>query len=160
MVADYRTEEVSSSQLSAFQFPAPNSQLSNFQLPTPSFPISSSQLPAFQFPAPNSQLSSFQLPTPSFPVSSSQLPNNKFSCNLDNFHPKQRIHFPTHDDGHTFDLLITRTSSDIIPHLSHHKSYQSDLKSFTLKFFFTHSSYNSTHCHSIPFFWNHRPWQF
>ena len=26
---------------------------------------------------------------------------NKFSCILDNFHLKQHIHFPTHDDGHT-----------------------------------------------------------
>ena len=43
--------------------------------------------------------------------------------------------FPTHDDGHTLDLLITRTSSDIITHLSHHESYQSDHKSFTFKFF-------------------------
>ena len=40
-----------------------------------------------------------------------------------------------HDDGHTLDLLITRTSSDIITHLSHHESYQSDHKSFTFKFF-------------------------
>ena len=24
---------------------------------------------------------------------------NKFSCILDNFHLKQHIHFPTHDDG-------------------------------------------------------------
>ena len=60
---------------------------------------------------------------------------NKFSCILDNFHLKQHIHFPTHDDGHTLDLLITRTSSDIITHLSHHESYQSDHKSFTFKFF-------------------------
>ena len=37
--------------------------------------------------------------------------------------------------GHTLDLLITRTSSDIITHLSHHESYQSDHKSFTFKFF-------------------------
>ena len=55
----------------------------------------------------------------------------KFSCILDNFYLKQHIHFPTHDDGHTLDLLITRTSSDIITHLSHHESYQSDHKSFT-----------------------------
>ena len=60
---------------------------------------------------------------------------NKFSCILDNFHLKQHIHFPTHDDGHTLDLLITRTSSDIITHLPHHESYQSDHKSFTFKFF-------------------------
>ena len=44
------------------------------------------------------------------------------------------IHFPTHDDGHTLDLLITRTSSDIT-HLSHHESYQSDNNFFTFKFF-------------------------
>ena len=37
---------------------------------------------------------------------------NEFSCILDNFHLKQHIHFPTHDDSHTLDL-ITRTSSDI-----------------------------------------------
>ena len=61
--------------------------------------------------------------------------SNKFSCILDNFHLKQHIHFPSHDDGHTLDLLITRTSSDIITHLSHHESYQSDHKSFTFKFF-------------------------
>ena len=60
---------------------------------------------------------------------------NKFSCILDNFHLKQHIHFPTHDDGHTLDLLITRTSSDIITYLSHHESYQSDHKSFK---FFSH----------------------
>ena len=40
---------------------------------------------------------------------------------------------PTHDDGHTLDLLITRTNFDIIIHLSHHVSYQSDHKSFTFE---------------------------
>ena len=43
--------------------------------------------------------------------------------------------FPAHDDGHTLDLLITRSSSTVITHLSHHESYQSDHKSFTFKFF-------------------------
>ena len=52
-----------------------------------------------------------------------------FLTNSKTFHLKQHIHFPTHD------LLITRTSSDIITHLSHHESYQSDHKSFTFKFF-------------------------
>ena len=61
--------------------------------------------------------------------------SNKLSCILDNFHLKQHIYFPTHDDGHTLDLLITRTSSDIITHLSHHEYYQSDHTSFAFKFF-------------------------
>ena len=60
---------------------------------------------------------------------------NKFSGILDNFHLTQHINFPTHDDGHTLDLLITRSSSTVITHLSHHESYQSDHKSFTFKFF-------------------------
>ena len=37
--------------------------------------------------------------------------------------------------GHTLDRLLTRTSFDIIAHLSHHESYQSDHKSLTFKFF-------------------------
>ena len=60
---------------------------------------------------------------------------NKFSGILDNFHLTQHINFPTHDDGHTLDLLITRSSSTVVTHLSHHESYQSDHKSFTFKFF-------------------------
>ena len=60
---------------------------------------------------------------------------NKFSGILDNFHLTQHINFPTHDDGHTLDLLITRSSSTVITHLSHHESYQSDHKSFIFKFF-------------------------
>ena len=60
---------------------------------------------------------------------------NKFSGILDNFHLTQHINFPTHDYGHTLDLLITRSSSTVITHLSHHESYQSDHKSFTFKFF-------------------------
>ena len=53
------------------------------------------------------------------------------------FHLKQHIHFPTHDDGHTLDLLITLTSSDIITHLSHHESYQSDTNLLLLSSFHT-----------------------
>ena len=60
---------------------------------------------------------------------------HKFSGILDNFHLTQHINFPTHDDGHTLDLLITRSSSTVITHLSQHESYQSDHKSFTFKFF-------------------------
>ena len=60
---------------------------------------------------------------------------NKFSGILDNFHLTQHINFPTHDDGHTLDLLITRSSSTVVTHLSHHESYQSDHKSFTFKFY-------------------------
>ena len=59
----------------------------------------------------------------------------KFSGILDNFHLTQHINFPLHDDGHTLDLLITRSSSTVITHLSHHESYQSNHKSFTFKFF-------------------------
>ena len=44
----------------------------------------------------------------------------KFSGILENFHLTQHINFPTHDDGHTLDLLITRSSSTVITHLSHH----------------------------------------
>ena len=61
--------------------------------------------------------------------------SHNFSGILDNFHLTQHINFPTHDDGHTFDLLITRSSSTVITHLSQHESYQSDHKSFTFKFF-------------------------
>ena len=39
------------------------------------------------------------------------------------------------DDGHTLDLLITRSSSTFVTHLSQHESYQSDHKSFTFKFY-------------------------
>ena len=60
---------------------------------------------------------------------------HKFSGILDNFHLTQHIHFPTHDDGHTLDLLITRSSSTVVTHLSQHESYQSNHKSFTFKFF-------------------------
>ena len=38
---------------------------------------------------------------------------HKFSGILDNFHLTQHINFPTHDDGHTLDLLITRSSSTV-----------------------------------------------
>ena len=61
--------------------------------------------------------------------------SHNFSGILDNFHLTQHINFPTHDDGHTLDLLITRSSSTVITHLSQHESYQSDHKSFTFKFF-------------------------
>ena len=61
--------------------------------------------------------------------------SHNFSGILDNFHLTQPINFPTHDDGHTLDLLITRSSSTVITHLSQHESYQSDHKSFTFKFF-------------------------
>ena len=66
---------------------------------------------------------------------SDQTTSHKFSGILDNFHLTQHINFPTHDDGHTLDLLITRSSSTVITHLSQHESYQSDHKSFTFKFF-------------------------
>ena len=61
--------------------------------------------------------------------------SHNFSGILDNFHLTLHINFPTHDDGHTLDLLITRSSSTVITHLSQHESYQSDHKSFTFKFF-------------------------
>ena len=61
--------------------------------------------------------------------------SHNFSGILDNFHLTQHINFPTHDDGHTLDLLITRSSSTVITHLSQHESCQSDHKSFTFKFF-------------------------
>ena len=61
--------------------------------------------------------------------------SHNFSGILDNFHLTQHINFPTHDDGHTLDLLIARSSSTVITHLAQHESYQSDHKSFTFKFF-------------------------
>ena len=66
---------------------------------------------------------------------SDQTTSHKFSGILDNFHLTQHINFPTHDDGHTLDLLIARSSSTVITHLSLHESYQFDHKSFTFKFF-------------------------
>ena len=66
----------------------------------------------------------------------------------------------THDEGHTLDLLIKRTSSDIITHLSHHESYKSDHKSFTFKFFsHIRPTTQRSICHSLPLFQNHRHWQ-
>ena len=68
---------------------------------------------------------------------------NKFSGILDNLHLTQHINFPFHDDGHTLDLLITRSSSTVVTHLSHHESYQSDHKSFTFKYIYISSSSSS-----------------
>ena len=49
-----------------------------------------------------------------------------FSNLLETFDLKQHIAFPTHDRGHTLDLLITRSNSTIISDLDHTISSISD----------------------------------
>ena len=63
----------------------------------------------------------------------------------------QHVHFPTHDEDHTLNLIVLRSDSTLVQDISHHDPGLSDHEAIFFKFIFpVRKPATRTHIHSRP----------